>query len=122
MMRRAANLIKIKSAIHHHRQPSPILEVTLKFQPGGSSKNSSLPVYSVASSASNSVRDLPTFLSAPTLIQVEVGKVALLECRVTHLAAHHTVSWLRFSVFMDIVSVVCHHPDGSITGAKMSLC
>ena len=27
--------------------------------------------------------------------QVDAGKVALLECRVTHLAAHHTVSWLR---------------------------
>ena len=62
-----------------------------------SSKNNSLPVYSVASSASSSARDLPTFLSAPTLIQVEAGKVALLECRVTHLAAHHTVSWLRYN-------------------------
>ena len=27
--------------------------------------------------------------------QVEAGKVALLECRVTHLSPHHTVSWLR---------------------------
>ena len=27
---------------------------------------------------------------------MEAGKVALLECRVTHLSPHHTVSWLRF--------------------------
>ena len=27
--------------------------------------------------------------------QVDAGEVALLECRVTNLAAHHTVSWLR---------------------------
>merc|ERR1719397_1124022 len=60
-----------------------------------SSKNSSLPVYSVPSSASSTARELPTFLSASTLIQVDAGEVALLECRVTHLAAHHTVSWLR---------------------------
>jgi len=42
--------------------------------PGGSSsasaKNSSLPVYSVTSSAFSTARELPTFLSAPTLIQV----------------------------------------------------
>merc|ERR1712012_1246839 len=66
-----------------------------------SSKNSSLPVYSVSSSFSSSAsttKAFPTFLSAPTLIQVshvEAGKVALLECRVTHLSPHHTVSWLR---------------------------
>jgi len=56
--------------------------------------SSSLPVYTEVSPLFQGT-SLPHFLPSAVKIQVLSGQVSTLECRVTSLSSHHTVSWIR---------------------------